>query len=170
MECLMKKLDKYLASVQERQWDEPDNWKDITKVSKFRDAMLNLWNDTEDMNNSRNSMQPTTLGLDLPRGGDYRGRQGMRNTTPETETGWDYVGSYLPKGFEKQLRWSLNIKRDFGWDESPDNELKTGPDDTLPQDNGVISKGDIGGPGGGLGDGGIGTGGTGMGGGPGGGE
>jgi hypothetical protein len=165
----MKKLNKYLSSIQEREWDEPDSWEEFTDIGKLKATMRDLSIDTEEMNTNRNKMQPTVLGLDLPRGGDYRGRQGMRNTTPENETGWDYVSSYLPKGFEKQLRWSLNIKRDFGWDESPDNELRTGPDDTPPTD-GAIVRGDVGGAGGGLGDGGIGTGGTGMGGGPGGGE
>jgi len=159
----MKKLDKYLTSVQERQWNEPDSWEEFTDIGKLKATMRDLSIDTEEMNTNRNKMQPTTLGLDLPRGGDYRGRQNMRNTTPENETGWDYVSAYLPKGFEKQLRWSLNIKRPFGWDESPDNELRTGPDDIPELGDGAISKGDIGGAGGGLGAGGIGTGGSGMG-------
>ena len=166
----MKKLDKYLSLVQEREWDEPDHWNDFTNIPNLKATMRDLSVDTEEMNTDRNKMQPTTLGLDLPRGGDYRGRQGMRNTTPENETGWDYVASYLPKNFGKKLRWSLDVKRDFGWDESPDNELKTGPDDTPKLGDGDIAVGDQGGAGGGLGQGGIGTGGSGMGGGSGGGE
>lgn len=164
----MKLLDKYLSLVQEREWDEPDVWNRFVNNDKIRSQMQHLDTDTEEMNQSRNAMQPTVLGLDLPRGGDYRGRQNMRNTTPENETGWDYVSSYLPKDFEKNLRWSLNIKRPFGWDESPDNELRTGPDDAPELGDGNISVGDSGGAGGGLGQGGLGTGGTGMGGGGGG--
>lgn len=104
----MKILETYLSYLQEREWNEPDNFEDFLKVQQY----VNLMKDLEgslDINAAKQDSQTTLIGLLMTAGGDYMGRKDMSNSKSEPYLGLKKLKKYLPKGWEDKLRKSLGV-------------------------------------------------------------
>ena len=136
----MKIIDKYLAFLQEREWND-DSDPGTTKPSHIRKVLSTL-SGSGDLAQIRQSHQPSVINIYLKRClGDYRGRADMLNTYRYKKVGFkdwedakkllqkamDHENKIEPEKFLKGIKTVQNISREpLGKEIGPDGESDDG--------------------------------------------
>lgn len=97
-------LEKYLNHIQEKAWDYGDSWEDKIDLKDLANLLGMKDVDQRKLDMLRHTIQPALIQLFKNAGGDYRGREKMRNMDHGDFSGMDWLNKHLPKGWEEKLR------------------------------------------------------------------